>query len=305
MLNGYNIFKNKLLGQGASSSVYLGRPNKYNNYENVAIKVIKLSKDKNFDYYEDEINIMEMLSHKNILKLIEYNHDSKSDILYIITEYCNIGNLEEIINKSKTNENRENIAKLYLNQLKNALKYIHSKNIIHRDIKPANVLVKGNIDNIESPDNIVKLADFGLSKIIEQEQSIKGTICGSPYFMSPELLSCSEYDVGVDIWAFGIILYEFLYDIPFIDVDNIYQLKRKIMTHEITFEKKYSSELSDFLESILQKNPVNRISGDKFYNHIWFNAVSSKTKPIKIPKKNDIYNRIFFNSLDEEIFDMS
>lgn len=310
MIDGYKIFKSKLLGEGASSKVYLGRSTKYNDYIDVAIKVIKLTSTKNMTTYVDEINILQSLNHINILKMYSYYEDTKNSMLYIITEYCNVGNLEKIIEITKTKENREGITKLYMRQLKDALKYIHNKNIIHRDLKPANILVKGNIDSISNEDNILKLADFGLSKEIEPDKNMKGTVCGSPYFMSPEILAFSEYDYGVDIWAFGIILYEFLYDIPFIDASNIYQLQKKIITHEINLEKKYSDNLQNLLDGILQKNPNNRIKGDLFYEHIWFSdeiieQKEIKTEPIKIPKKTKVYDRIFFNSLDEDIFNMS
>lgn len=318
MIDGYKIYKNKILGEGASSKVYLGRSTKYNDYMDVAIKVIKLTSTKNITSYIDEINILQSLDHVNILKMYSYYEDTKNSLLYIITEYCNVGNLEKIIEITKTKENREEITKIYMRQLKDALKYIHNKNIIHRDLKPANILVKGNIDSITNDDNILKLADFGLSKEIEPDKNIKGTVCGSPYFMSPEILAFSKYDFGVDIWAFGIILYEFLYDEPFIDASNIYQLQKKIVTHEINLKKKYSDELQNLLDGLLQKNPDNRIKGDSFYEHNWFNKeifeqneiseqneIITKTEPIKIPKKNKVYERIFFNSLDEDIFNMS
>lgn len=89
-----------------------------------------------------------------------------------------------------------------------ALKVIHQYKIIHRDIKCRNIFLSKN--------GIVKLGDFGISKILESEEVLARTMVGTPFYLSPEMCMLQEYDQSHDIWALGVVLYEMCYlDYPF------------------------------------------------------------------------------------------
>merc|ERR1712137_1054481 len=94
----------------------------------------------------------------------------------------------------------EPVASTYIFQLANALKYCHSHHVIHRDIKPENILIgkKGEL----------KLADFGWS--VHAPDHRRTTLCGTLDYLPPEMINKHDHDTRVDVWALGILLFEFL-----------------------------------------------------------------------------------------------
>lgn len=89
-------------------------------------------------------------------------------------------------------------------QVLSGVAYLHSKGIVHRDLKLENLLLHG-----ELPKAVVKIADFGLSKVFSSNATLS-TVCGSPLYMAPELLMLdqkSAYSPAVDIWSVGVILF--------------------------------------------------------------------------------------------------
>ena len=84
-----------------------------------------------------------------------------------------------------------------------AIHEIHKRKegkILHRDIKAANIFLDAS--------NNVKLGDFGLAKVLNQENGFAYTNVGTPYYMSPELINEKKYNEKSDIWALGCLIYE-------------------------------------------------------------------------------------------------
>lgn len=107
----------------------------------------------------------------------------------------------------------ETTAKFFMCEILLGFKYLHERDIVFRDIKPENILI--------DLDGHVRIADFGLSKIIKEEE-LSNTICGSPEYLSPEMLQSGEgHDRRVDIYSLGVLLYEMLTGLPpFYDKDH-------------------------------------------------------------------------------------
>jgi serine/threonine protein kinase len=283
--NKYRINKNIKLGKGSFSEVYMGT-NLITN-EPVAIKVVDLSKNGNtIKSIKIEAEIMKKLDHPNIVKF--YDLVKTDDYLYIIMEHCNYGTLSDVIKyneemhlKKSVTFSREANAYYYLNQLKNALDYVRMNNYVHRDIKPMNVLLSkpGIIDPDAKKDYhysqniIIKLADFGLARDYEQNStSLMETICGSPLYMSPELLMGQEYNSLSDIWSYGVIMYELLFGIPPMTATSIGKFKELMRNKNIDFHtsRNLTPECFDLLRKILTKNYKSRINWDDFAIHKWF-----------------------------------
>lgn len=94
----------------------------------------------------------------------------------------------------------------YIYQLLIGLKYIHENNIIHRDLKLSNLLLNSN--------NTLKIADFGLATLLKNKEEERHSVCGTYEYLSPEMLKCKDpyYDISVDIWAVGCIMYIYIYN---------------------------------------------------------------------------------------------
>lgn len=142
-----------------------------------------------------EVDIHSLMKHDNIVKLETYfQHNSK---FYMVLEYCEMNNLAQLLrNYGRLGENE---CRGLLRQLLDGLKHIHDRGIIHRDLKPANIYL--------TQDLVLKIGDFGLADRIRSKS--KG-ICGTPNYISPEVLMEQGYTTAVDIWALGCITYHMI-----------------------------------------------------------------------------------------------
>ena len=276
----YNIFK-KSIGKGGFSKIYRGIDK---NKKEVAIKIIKKNKiDEKIILRE--ISLLKKVSHKNIISLIDV-YVSKNKY-YIILEYCHNGDLKQFTKNKKLNELEIN---QFMIQIKDGLEYLYNHNIIHRDLKPHNILV--------TKDNILKISDFGFAKYYTEQLS--QTICGSPLYMAPEILTYKKYTDLADLWSVGIIMYELFFNKPPVTGKNIYNLVNNIKLNNFKITKKQlkseniniSENALDLLHQLLQKESIKRIKWNKFFNHPWFenNIINNNIETNNIETNNIIIN---------------
>ena len=276
---------NNILGKGSFSLVYLGESLKNN--EKVAIKKIYINpKKKDFYDIKNEINILHKLNHPHIVLL--KNKIILDNDLYIILEYCPLGDLNSFFNKKMV---KEEYVKHYAIQIISGLKYLESNNIMHRDIKPHNILLK-NIYNI-------KISDFGFAKYYSNFDLSK-TLCGSPIYMAPEIMQFKSYNHKTDIWSLGVLLYELLYGRPPFIANNHIELIHTINSKEVSFSNKnpITEECILFLKKLLQKNPLNRPGYTSIEEHEWIKN-NNKIEILNLSSTYQIYNRFIIN--DENI----
>ena len=145
-----------------------------------------------------EIEMLKTLDHQNIINIFEFYEGDYN--FYIVTEYCQSGNLADRINKNNLIIS-ESVASVIIFQILSAINYCHQRNIIHRDLKPENIMLD---NNTKSGYPYIKIIDFGTSKFREKEY--EDELIGSPYFMAPEVIE-KKYNNKCDIWSIGIILY--------------------------------------------------------------------------------------------------
>lgn len=154
-----------------------------------------LQADDAMKRFIQEIDVMQSIKHPNVVEILDIIYTTEN--VYVITEYCQNGELFEYIIK-QPNLSYQEVRKIFF-QVTFALFFIHQKKIAHRDIKPENILLDMN--------NNVKLADFGFSRHIE-ENNLMSTPCGSQFYAAPEIIKGLEYDgQKSDIWSLGVLLY--------------------------------------------------------------------------------------------------
>lgn len=235
------------LGKGTHGTVYLLK----NNYTN-KLCVCKSIPNKFQKHANREIKVLSKTEHRRIIKMHDMLHVSK--VYYLILEYANYGTLESMLKYFQKNKIKASPTLIWsiAAQLLDSLKHLHFLGIIHRDIKPANILISKT--EIKGKEHLeFKLCDFSLS--VFKTSIGDRCIVGTPYYMAPEIISKSEYDNKVDVWALGVILYELCFNKkPFTseDRDGLYE---KILYEEPEGDfiyKNYKS-LEMFVKSCLIK----------------------------------------------------
>ena len=221
----------------------------------------------------------------------------------MITEYCPGGELYFHLKRRKTFS--INMMQFYSAQIAMALEYLHHKNIIYRDLKPENVLL--------DRDGNCRLTDFGLSKIMNSECMQKGkkeasdssslstqnlrsfTFCGTPEYLSPEMLlhrqRGSGYGEEIDWWSLGIVCYEMIVGwVPYYDRD-FNRMCEKILYRPLKFPSKLDIpvDAKGFIKGLLQRDPRRRLCSS------YHRAGELKTIPFFVNSQFD------FDSLEREV----
>lgn len=284
------------IGKGSFGSVYKGK----NNFtgEEVAIKVInkKNIKPKEVELLTREVKIMKKLRHPHIVRLHDlFDGPSK---LYIVLELVPGGELfDQIVNKGSYEEQD---AKLVVAQLLQGVEYMHKNGVVHRDLKPENLLC---VD-----ESHIKIADFGMSKDIENMGDLKTTV-GTPSYIAPEVLVGGPYDSECDMWSIGVLSYVLLCGFTPFHGETQKQLFDRILNAQLEFFSpewdEVSKEAKDFVSSLLQRDPSRRPSATQALQDKWFQEkktckLSNATRNISIMQSQRISERVIEPNLDDE-----
>lgn len=233
-----------------------------------------------------EIAIMKKLDHPNIVTLVEVLDDPHGDSLYMILEWCGMGaimpaSFEEIEAGDSSSEPRftPDQCRLYFRDMILGIEYLHSQGIIHRDIKADNLLL--------DEDDVLKIADFGVSEIMDPANDTITKNAGSPAYMAPELAAISSsislkehaatkgIDVSslsgksTDIWSMGVTLYLLVFGMLPFRSDTMVDLFDKIVNEDVFIPEGTDPNLADLFTKILAKAPKNRITMDQLREHPW------------------------------------
>lgn len=140
-----------------------------------------------------------------------YDSYIESDNLHIVMEFCNKGDLQNLIKKAKAKNMeclKEEVTWNIGLQIILGLHYLHKSKVLHRDLKSANVFLKKSETELFFS---VKIGDLGVAKLLDTSTAFAQTIVGTPYYLSPELCADLPYRDKSDVWALGVVLYEVIH----------------------------------------------------------------------------------------------
>eukprot|EP00401_Gymnodinium_catenatum_P064811 CAMPEP_0117534824 /NCGR_PEP_ID=MMETSP0784-20121206/40612_1 /TAXON_ID=39447 /ORGANISM="" /LENGTH=654 /DNA_ID=CAMNT_0005331319 /DNA_START=44 /DNA_END=2005 /DNA_ORIENTATION=+ len=201
-----------------------------------------------------EVELLRRLDHPNI---VEYKDNFfLGDTLVIVMQYCEGGDIATYIKELARRKTRlrEVVIMNYFVQVLQALQYIHHERILHRDLKTSNLfLMKSK--------SVVKLGDFGISRVLEGSTLAAITVVGTPYYMSPEVCENRPYTFKSDVWALGCVLYELCMLKHAFSADNLLGLVYKIVSdHYEPIPQMYSQALNALIQRMLEKKAEKRPS---------------------------------------------
>ncbi|XP_041345753.1 serine/threonine-protein kinase ULK3 isoform X2 [Pyrgilauda ruficollis] len=274
------------LGSGTYATVYKAY-RKRDTREVVAIKCVnKRSLNRaSVENLLTEIEILKTIRHPNIVELKDFQWDS--DHIYLIMEFCAGGDLSRFIRTRRMLP--EKVARVFLQQLACALKFLHDRNISHLDLKPQNILLStpenpqlklagqgspwqglaGRKSLLPVPPRALCPADFGFAQYMSPWDE-KHVLRGSPLYMAPEMVCRQHYDARADLWSVGVILYEALFGKPPFASRSFAELEEKIRSDravELPSRPQLSQECRDLLGQLLERDPQKRISFECFFGH--------------------------------------
>lgn len=244
--NKYRIIE--ILGEGASAKVYLAYDEVLE--KNVALKILKNYNidEKKIKNFEREAKAISMLDHDNIIKI--YEIDEWNGYHYIAQEYVEGISLKEFIRSTK---------KIHINdvvsitkQILKGLDHAHSNKVIHKDIKSQNILYSVNKE--------VKITDFGIADILDEDATKTQSLMGTPQYVSPEILSKHTYSTQSDLYAVGIVMYELLLgSVPFVgEKPTIIMLKQ--LNQPLPSIVKERDDVPQSLENIVIKSTAKKLT---------------------------------------------
>lgn len=290
------------MGDGAFSNVYRGI--EIATGQKVALKVVRkfeLNASQRANILK-EVQIMRGTHHPSIVKLTNF---AESPEYYFLTlELMEGGELfHQIV---KLTYFSENLSRHVILQVANGIRYLHEeRGVVHRDIKPENLLFE-RIPIVPSKNPVqrpydeekedegefipgvggggigrVKIADFGLSKVVWDEQTM--TPCGTVGYTAPEIVKDERYSKSVDMWALGCVLYTLLCGFPPFYDESINVLTEKVARGYYTFLSPWWDDISasakDLITHLLCVDPAQRFTIDEFLAHPWCSASAAPPPP--------------------------
>ena len=258
----------QLIGKGTYGKVVLVRY--LNNNKIYAMKILKkeeIIKQNQVKHAKIERLLLEKLDHPFLAKLHFSFQNEQS--LFLVTEFMQGGELYFHLKKKKCF--KESTVKFYMAQIFLAIDYMHKNGYIYRDLKPENILL--------DKEGYIKLTDFGLSKIMNNEESNNNktyTMCGTLEYIAPEILKGKPYDKSVDWFSFGIVLYELICgELPFTLRNS--KFDENVYDKEIEYPTKMSKEAKDLISNLLQIEPEKRLgykNSDEIKNSAFFKLIN-------------------------------
>src|SRR5436190_13718322 len=248
-----------VLGKGAMGMVYLARDKRIG--RRVALKTVQVQQQfddesEATEFYQRlqrEAEVCGAMQHPNIVTLYEPGYENNV-ISFLATEWVEGESLRDRLKRSKPLPLDD--ALRIGEDILRGLTYAHAKGVIHRDIKPANILL--------SSDGQAKIADFGIARPAGSTLTQVGSMLGTPNYMSPEQVKCSDVTARSDLFSVGVVMYELLTGVKPFSAPDVSGILRNVVEKEPQLASEVNPEVPEnvarFVEKLLPKSPDARFA---------------------------------------------
>ena len=289
----------KLIGRGSFANVYLVK-NKSNQkiYSMKKLNKPFLKRNKQEQHTINERILLSKMNNPFLVKLYCCFQDNEH--LYFIMEFIQGGELFFHLHRETRFDDEK--TSFYIAELILALDFLHKNKVIYRDIKPENILldVEGHI----------KLTDFGLSRMCCSKNEKVFTICGTPFYIAPEILENKGYNNSVDWWSLGCLMYEMLVGKPLFNFNSI-NININEYKKPLQLSTGFSDEAKDLITKLLDLDPKKRIGAgpngvEDLKKHPYFKKIDWKeleNKNVKAPFVPDLNGEMDLKYFDKMFTD--
>ena len=282
------------LGKGTFGTVYKVR--RHEDKKLYAMKRVKMSGMPDIEVADalNEVRVLASVKHQNVCGFLEAFCESSE--LVVIIDFCERGDLSQRIERAKRSRRLidEGQVRSWLRGLASGLQCLHGHGIVHRDIKPANCFI--------AEDDIVRLGDFNVSKVLKGGVQLMKTKIGTPYYMAPEVWDDRPYTWSADVWALGCTAYELCALRPPFVARSLPGLGRVVKSGKYDqLPRTYSKELrDDVIGASLNVSPQRRPSAGKLAQVLGStvsqeNSIAtdvSLLKTIKVPNNRQLIGKV-------------
>lgn len=265
---GYTVSQHEVLGGGRFGQVH--RCTERSTGLALAAKIIKVKNIKDREDVKNEINIMNQLSHVNLIQL--YDAFESKNSFTLIMEYVDGGELFDRITDEKYHLTELDVV-LFTKQICEGVHYLHQHYILHLDLKPENILC------VNQTGHQIKIIDFGLARRYKPREKLKVNF-GTPEFLAPEVVNYEFVSFPTDMWSVGVITYMLLSGLsPFLgetDAETMNFIVNCSWDFDADTFKGLSEEAKDFVSRLLVKEKSCRMSATQCLKHEWLNHLPTK-----------------------------
>lgn len=225
----------------------------------------KLLTERTVSSLPNEIDNLKKIRHNNLVAI--YDYYIFGIFFYVVLEYCSAGTLQQFLSQSPNTRVSEITSKYLINQVIDGLMYLNRFNIIHGDLKPKNILLDRGTNSSNTHNLVVKISNWGRTK----NNIIEKTFYRDSYYTPPELRNeqINTFIQKADLWSLGLIIYEMVNGSYLFDFVNNVDMP-------LTFTTTVSRDCSNLIRSLVQLDPIKRISLSETSYHIWLNRPNSK-----------------------------
>ena len=235
------------------------------------------SEQNNLEKISEEIKLMSLVNHPNILKIISGWYNQQKGIVVMITEFISGGSLKQNLKRIK--QPRLCLIKKWITEILSGLDYLHNKNIIHRDIKCDNIL-------LDKLSGVVKIGDLGASELVNKK-IFSTQYIGTEAFMSPEVQK-GKYTFKADIYSLGLTIIEMLtLEIPYKECEGTLQLyeKKSKGIYPNAMKRIKNENVLNFIKLCLKKEE-ERPTAKELLNNPWLNDLTSPENDLPVSIQN-------------------
>ncbi|EZA62672.1 serine/threonine-protein kinase polo [Ooceraea biroi] len=258
---GKSYMKGRFFGKGGFAKCYEITESK--THQVFAGKIVPkslMTKSNQREKMLQEITIHQTLNHRHIVGFHGSFDDSHN--IYIILELCRKRSMMELHKRRKALSECE--TRYFMKQILDGVFYLHQHKIIHRDLKLGNLFLNDELQ--------VKIGDFGLATRLEHEGERKKTVCGTPNYIAPEVLTKIGHSFEADVWSIGCIMYTLLVGKPPFETASLRETYARIKQVQYKTPTHIGKPAMNMVSNMLQLNPSKRPSVPRLMKDVFFTS---------------------------------